>query len=157
MKEYLGVKRVRAKVMTLGEYNSSIRRNTLTAENPEKEGYLVVYPDGYESWCPAYQFEIANREITGMPFGHAIEAAKKGRKIARAGWNGKGIFVLLIIDGCGFKQTNSVNEDSEVKMQNYLAIDTTGLQTDNPNAPKSVIPWLASQTDMLADDWCIVD
>lgn len=35
----------------------------------------------------------------------------------------------------------------------YIYIDTTGLQTDNPDAPKDRVPWLASQTDMLAEDW----
>jgi len=35
----------------------------------------------------------------------------------------------------------------------YIFIDTTGLQTENEAAPKSLVPWLASQTDMLADDW----
>jgi len=39
----------------------------------------------------------------------------------------------------------------------FIFIDTTGLITDNPAAPKSRVPWLASQTDMLAEDWKIVD
>ena len=38
----------------------------------------------------------------------------------------------------------------------YIYIDTTGLQTDNPMAPKSLVPWLASQTDMLAEDWMVL-
>jgi hypothetical protein len=38
----------------------------------------------------------------------------------------------------------------------YIFIDTTGLQTTNDLAPKSLVPWLASQTDMLANDWRIV-
>ena len=39
----------------------------------------------------------------------------------------------------------------------YIFIDTTGLQTDNPHAPRSRVPWLASQTDMLAEDWQVVE
>lgn len=39
----------------------------------------------------------------------------------------------------------------------YIYIDTTWLQTDNPDAPKDRVPWLASQTDMLAEDWEIAD
>ena len=35
----------------------------------------------------------------------------------------------------------------------YIFIDSTGLQTDNINAPKNRVPWFASQTDMLSDDW----
>lgn len=79
----------------------------------------------------------------GMSFGLAIEATKKGQKIARTGWNGKGIFVYIPADRG--EMTNP-----------YLAIDTYGLQTDNPDAPRCIVPWLASQTDMLADDWMIV-
>lgn len=77
-----------------------------------------------------------------MNFGHAIEALKCGGKVSRAGWNGKGIFIEL--------QT----PDKCSKMSSpYIFIDTTGLQTDNKDAPKSRVPWLASQTDMLAEDW----
>ena len=77
-----------------------------------------------------------------MNFGKAIEALKDGKKVRRNGWNGKGIFIEL--------QTPDVNS----KMTSpYIYIDTTGLQTDNEAAPKSLVPWLASQTDMLAEDW----
>jgi hypothetical protein len=37
--------------------------------------------------------------------------------------------------------------------QPYIYIDTLGLQTTNPNAPKGRVPWTPSQTDMLAEDW----
>jgi hypothetical protein len=41
--------------------------------------------------------------------------------------------------------------------QPYIYIVTTGLVTDNKDAPKGIVPWLASQTDMLAEDWNIVE
>jgi len=77
-----------------------------------------------------------------MSFGKAIEALKRGCNVARAGWNGKGIFIALQVPDEGSKMTSP-----------YIYIDTTGLQTNNLAAPKSLVPWLASQTDMLADDW----
>jgi len=80
-----------------------------------------------------------------MSFGFAIEAMKKGKRVARKGWNGKGIFCEL-----------QTPDDNSKMSSPYIYIDTTGLQTDNPDAPKSLVPWLASQTDMLADDWQIV-
>ena len=77
-----------------------------------------------------------------MDFGSALFALKAGQKVARKGWNGKGIFIELQVP------------DQHSKMSSpYIFIDTTGLQTDNADAPKSRVPWLASQTDMLADDW----
>ena len=67
---------------------------------------------------------------------------KAGHKVARKGWNGKGIFIGL----------QAPDENSDMTSP-YIYMDTTGLQTDNTAAPKNIVPWLASQTDMLADDW----
>ena len=81
-----------------------------------------------------------------MNFGQAIEALKNGVRVTRAGWNGVGIFIEL--------QT----PDEHSKMtQPYIYIDTTQLQTTNPSSPKGLVPWLASQTDMLSDDWVLAD
>ena len=77
-----------------------------------------------------------------MNFGAAIHKLKAGRRVAREGWNGRGIFIELQVPDQNSKMTSP-----------YIFIDTTGLQTENGDAPKSRVPWLASQTDMLADDW----
>lgn len=77
-----------------------------------------------------------------MNFGEAIHEMKCGRKVARKGWNGKGIYIKVQFPDVNSKMTSP-----------YIYIDTSGLQTDNPDAPKSLVPWLASQTDMLAEDW----
>lgn len=77
-----------------------------------------------------------------MDFGGALDALKAGKRVRRRGWNGKGIFLEL------------QRPDEHSKMTHpYIYIDTTGLQTDNPEAPKNRVPWLASQTDMLSEDW----
>ena len=88
-----------------------------------------------------------------MNFSEALEVLKSGvvtetksNKMQREGWNGKGIFIELQVPDEHSKMTSP-----------YIYIDTTGLQTDNEAAPKSMVPWLASQTDMLADDWGIAD
>ena len=81
-----------------------------------------------------------------LSFGEAISAMNNGFAVSRKGWNGKGIFIRIQFP------------DEHSKMSSpYIYIDTTGLETDNPNAPKSLVPWLASQTDMLSEDWGIVD
>lgn len=78
----------------------------------------------------------------GMNFGQALEALKAGKRMKRRGWNGKGIYIEL------------QRPDEHSKMtQPYIYIVTTGLETSNPDAPKGVVPWLASQTDMMAEDW----
>jgi len=77
-----------------------------------------------------------------MNFGEAIKSLKSGNKLARVGWNGKGIFLELQVP----------NEHSKMS-STYIYIDTTGLQTDNALAPRVLVPWLPSQTDILSEDW----
>jgi len=71
-----------------------------------------------------------------MDFGKALHELKAGRKVARKGWNGKGIFIELQVPDANSKMTSP-----------YI------LQTDSKDAPKSRVPWLASQTDILSTDW----
>ena len=81
-----------------------------------------------------------------MNFGNALEALKEGKRVARRGWNGKGIYLEL------------QRPDAHSKMTlPYIYVVTNGLVTDNPEAPKGVVPWLASQTDLLSEDWVIVE
>lgn len=94
MKDYIGVKVVEAEPTSRGEYNEYRGWQIPRDENPEDEGYHIRYPDGYESWCPKKQFNEAYRKCDNMTFGIAIEAMKKGNKVARRGWNGKGMFVV---------------------------------------------------------------
>lgn len=142
---YLGVKEVFARPMTAQAAGEILRRPIDTTNaDAEGNGYLVLYKDGYRSWSPKAQFEEAYRQTTGMTFGMAIEAMRKGHKVARKGWNGRGIFIELQVPDEHSKMTHP-----------YIYIDTTGLQTDNPAAPKDRVPWLASQTDMLSDDWAV--
>ena len=81
-----------------------------------------------------------------MNFGQAIEALKEGKRVARKGWNGKGIYLELQIPDAHSKMTLP-----------YIYIVTSRLETTNPDAPKGVVPWLASQTDMLSDDWIVIE
>lgn len=157
MMQYLGVKLVEATPMSRGDYNQYRGWVIPKGENPEDPGFLVRYHDGYESWCPREQFEDANRPMDGMTFGHAIEAMRKGKRVARRGWNSNGIRIFLMDEAVGLKRPGYDGENCDIRLQQHIVIDTTGLQTSNPDAPKSVVPWLASQTDMLAEDWQILE
>lgn len=96
MKQYIGTKLINAKPMTRGEYNDYRGWQVPDNENPEDAGYLVEYQDsptantpdhdGYVSWSPKDVFDKAYRQSDGMPFGLAIEALKKGLRVARKGW-----------------------------------------------------------------------
>ena len=114
-------------------------------------GYAVKYADGYISWSPKAVFEEAYQPITAMSFGHAIEALKAGHRVARAGWNGKDMF-LFLVPGSHFKVNRPpllgiYPEGTGIDYCPHIDLKTT----DN-----KVVPWLASQTDMLATDWSIV-
>jgi hypothetical protein len=155
MRSYIGVKMVKAVPMRSEHARLVLGReidirNVCDADmigGTDAEGYVVQYSDGYKSWCPKAQFELANRPADDMTFGFAIEAAKTGAFIARRGWNGVGIFVFI--------QSPELS-GGENHYAPHLVIDTTKLQTENPDAPKCQVPWLASQADMLAEDWMIV-
>lgn len=140
MRKYIGTKIVHAEPATRVE----------TADCSVREGYKVVYPDGYESWSPKDVFEEAYRPTDGMNFGLALEAAKCGEKIARKNWNGKGQFVFLA-SGAEFRTQADLSafHDKDVEVHDVLVIKTSQ-DVFQPG-------WLASQSDMLADDWEIVD
>ena len=160
--KYIGVKIVEAKPMTRGAYNTFRGWTIPTDENPVDEGYLVEYPDGYFSWCPKAQFDEANRAIEGMPFGHAVEAARMGRKIGRSGWNGKNQFVVLMPalylppfntqEPCvkvNDRTAKHIGKDTPLDSQPYFALF---------NAQGKWQPgWVPSTSDCMADDWMIAD
>ena len=79
-----------------------------------------------------------------MDFGDVIKAMKENpeKKFARKGWNGKGIYIQL-----------QVPDEHSANTLPYIYMVTDKLVSDNPNAPRGRVPWLASQTDMLCDDW----
>lgn len=161
--KYIGTKIIAALAMTRLAYNA-YRGWTLPAdEDGADEGYLVEYLDGgkpnhpdhagYISWSPKEQFDNAYRPTSGMSFGLAVEALKRGERVARAGWNGKGMWLVL----------DPGSTVSEVRPGSaYHKAGITGPFTINPHidmktATGEMQPgWLASQTDMLADDWAIV-
>lgn len=67
MKTYIGIKQIDAKPMNRGDYNIYRGWQIPADENPADEGYLVKYPDGYESWSPKEVFEGAYREKETNP------------------------------------------------------------------------------------------
>lgn len=146
MEKYIGTKTIEAEPMTRGDYNK-YRGWTIPAdENPDDEGYLVKYSDGYISWSPKKQFEEAYKMSGEMNFGHALELLKRGEKVARKGWNGKGMF-LFLATGKQFESDNLGDQLPEI-VNDVICMKT---------AQNTIcIGWLASQTDMLADDWEII-
>lgn len=154
MLKYIRCHIVKAKPMTRGDYNKYRGWELPANENAADEGYYIVYPDGYESWCPKAQFEAAGRLIDNMTFGQAIDACRyAGKKIQRKNWNGVGQFVryesVLGFDDGDNHEGKGPNITSSCFVFHFVNRKTgeTGIQ----------VGWLASQADMSADDWVIVE
>jgi hypothetical protein len=86
-----------------------------------------------------------------MNFGQALDALKEGKRVSRSGWNGKGMFLFLVA-GSNF----TVNREPLASIVGMGAEITYRPHIDMKDAEGKVVPWLASQTDMLADDWGVV-
>lgn len=84
-----------------------------------------------------------------MDFGEAIRNAKQGKKIRRTGWNGKNQHVELATD------ISYRNADGEIVNCDHDAIGNMALAFVGTSGVQ--MGWLASQSDMLADDWSIVE
>lgn len=87
-----------------------------------------------------------------MNFSQALDEIKAGKKVSRSGWNGKNMFVFLV-PGSRFK----------VNRPPLLGIYPEGTEidyhahVDMRTATGQIVPWLVSQTDLLADDWGIIE
>jgi hypothetical protein len=90
-----------------------------------------------------------------MTFSKALDHLKKGGKVAREGWNGKGMFIFLQEGypyGCPANENTrkaiGLNPGDVIRVRPYIAmLDAQG---------QIVSGWLASQTDLLSDDWEVI-
>lgn len=94
-----------------------------------------------------------------MNFGSVLQALKNGQKVAREGWNGKGMFLFLVpgsvflVPGSVFKVNRApllgiYPEGTEIKYRPHIDMKTVDGE---------IVPWVASQTDVLAEDWYVVE
>jgi hypothetical protein len=90
----------------------------------------------------AYQ---ANCRLPGEDFGWALMRLRQGAKVCRAGWNGKGMYLFLVGEtGWYLHQGRAPALPHAVVRAPFIAMKT---------AQATIVPWIASQTDLLAVDW----
>lgn len=87
----------------------------------------------------------------GLTFSAALDAVKSGQRAARQGWNGKDMFIFLV-PGSKFTVNRApllgiYPEGTEIIYHGHIDMKT---------AQGYVVPWLASQADLLADDWALI-
>ena len=96
-------------------------------------------------------FEACYAKSGGMTFGHALELLQRGKLMARTGWNGKGMFIFLVPGS-----TFTVNRAPLLGIYPEGTVIDYHAHIDMRTATGEIVPWLASQTDVLAADWCVV-
>ena len=159
-KLHIGTKLLLATAMTLGDYNKHQGWTIPEDQDPRDEGFLVEYLDGgksnhpdhegYISWSPLDVFNKSYKTSGEMSFGMAIEAAKRGYKVARKGWNGAGMFAYIVPAGIYPAQTTQIEgefDNDMVPYREYWALKT---------AQGDIATWAPSGSDSLANDWSIV-
>lgn len=110
--------------------------------------------------CDEEPAEEQAARLDGMTFGMAIEAMKQGKKVARKGWNGKGMWLCIpLCDGPKEIPATGIwgKPNAEYAEQNGGTVKVVPYITMKAADGTIVMGWLASQTDMLSDDWQIVD
>ena len=149
---------VSAMAMTRQEYNDLRGWQLPENENGSDAGYLIEDPageqntdkfKGFVNWLPKSEFErkyiVESDEkhpkedapkdmpVATVDFGSAVYALKQGKKVARSGWNGKGMYIRYV------PTTNSLNEHLEIK-----------------NVKDTFDTWVPSISDLLAEDWVVL-
>ena len=122
-----------------------------TCEVRIEDGYMFTTSkdDKYPQFMTAEEFEKICRSTEDMTFGDALVALKNGERVARKGWNGKDMYVFLAYEADFVTDADiSAFDQLEVELGDMLVMKTAQ-NTFQPG-------WLASQADMLAEDWYIV-
>jgi len=105
---------------------------------------------------------LNNKYKEMIPFGEALEALKNGKRIARKGWNGKGMFLFLLPGGQVPK--SAIHDpalraviDDQIEGDTFEALGSIRMWTTNNEGRRAILTgWLASQTDLLSEDWEIL-
>lgn len=162
MLTFVGTQTVSAVAMTLGEYNEYRGWSIPANQNPADQGYLFENKEltsnderheGYISWLSKNEFEKIYHPCNSLNFGDALNALKQGHKVTRSGWNGKGMWLILTKG----RTIENIEPNSFYEKCGFEAPVVITSHIDMKAADGSmVVGWLASQTDMLAEDWQIL-
>ena len=167
MNKYIRLNEVDAEPMTFGEFKEKHPKSggANVERDPADEGYVITYrkgePNEYVSWCPKAEFDAVSRPVDGMTFGMAIEMMKRGKKVARKGWNGKGVYLWLKPSAqikAEWCKDEMLKKAAEENGGEILGLGTICMYTHDSTGHKAVLTgWLASQSDMLCEDWEVVE
>ena len=154
--KYIRVNHVDAEPMAFGEFKAKFPKSggANIERDPADKGYVITYrkgePNEYVSWCPKAQFEAAGISAdNGLPFGYAmIQCLYFGKKIRRKNWNGIDQYIEYRCVNIKYgEEDRNVNSFAFVFHGKNIHTGETNVQ----------VGWLASQADLAASDWVIVE
>ena len=159
MKQYIGLKVINAIPMTkkVACKEGLVKEDGCeekSLKNSEVQGHKIIDENGCESWIPKDAFNDTYKRLNNMVFGLAIEALKKGHKVARKCWNsGAKKEFLFLVPGSEFNVNRPpllgiYPEGTEVSYHAHIDMRT---------AEDKIVPWVATQADMLAEDYIIIE
>ena len=155
MKKFIGSKIIQAKPMNRLDYNEYRGWQLPENENGTDEGFLVEYLDGgeanhpdhvgYISWSPKAVFENAYRESGKMSFGDALLMLEQGKKVSRSGWNGKGMWLVLIIGASNITPNEGSIYHKAGLTEEIQILPRIDMYTTDSTGRRAMLPgWLAS-------------
>lgn len=158
----------------VAEWAKRNARATAECNNlPEETEHLLE-----TAYCDAYGQIISSEKTEGLTFSEALESLKEGKRVTRQGWNGKGMFIFLFSAKKENIKTVVNNESLPIVIRNYYRQDILDEQGNELPTEKVadndvvsftsylcmkaadgtiVNGWLASQTDLLSEDWFVLD
>lgn len=140
-------------VISINNYHERSDVKASPDTRPSDDEYLNAF-------SAATDFLNGEPDTMNRTYGEALEALKEGKAVSRVGWNGKGMFLFMRPEGIVpvamvktlpeyVKNYYGIKQIQEVVFTGYLCMKT---------ADDSIVNgWLASQTDMLSNDWCILN
>lgn len=134
MKKFVGTKIVEAEEMDEKEF-ALYKKETWPSDRPIRDGYKVKYQDNYTSWSPKEIFEASYQENGSLNFGHTLHYLKLGKKVRLPYWS-YDVFLLM----------QTPDEHSKMTSPYIYVTSRFGL-----------VPWVATQIEMLSENWCILD
>jgi hypothetical protein len=120
-------------------------------DNVSIGGMIAINPANEDDkWYVAKDFFDSNYHMENaqaMGIGYSVKVMNEGKKVQRAGWNGKNMFLFSIGCSC-WEFLSDVSGIDGLETQQFICMKT---------ADNKLIPWLASQADLLANDYQIID
>jgi len=116
-----------------------------------RRGY-VIHSDGlFVEWVPSSVFNKEYQLIKGTGFGDAVQALKSGKRVQRTGWNGKDMYLFMMHSGI---DVDTLPEYERTKAWGAKVDPYVVMRTAQGTYQSG---WLASQADIFAEDWKIIE